>query len=116
MAFFEEIGKHITQAGQGVAQQTKNLTDTARLNAAVSEKEKQIQKLYTQIGQAYYERWDGETDALESEKMKQIRTLQAEIDQCKKDMNQIKGVRECPNCHAEIKEGNRFCNYCGAKL
>lgn len=46
MAFFENIGKKITDAGQGVALQTKKLTDTTRLNAKIAEnKEKMSQRI-----------------------------------------------------------------------
>ena len=44
MAFFEEIGKRLTNAGQNVAQQTKNLADVAQLNSAISDKEKKIRR------------------------------------------------------------------------
>ena len=35
MAFFEQLGKRLADAGQGVAQQTKNLADVTRLNSAI---------------------------------------------------------------------------------
>lgn len=55
MAFFEEIGKRLTDAGQNVAKQTKNLADVTQLNSAISEREKKIAQLFSAIGQAYYE-------------------------------------------------------------
>ena len=55
MAFFEQLGKRLADAGQGVAQQTKNLADVTRLNSAISEKERKISQLYLAIGQSYYE-------------------------------------------------------------
>lgn len=54
MAFFEQLGKRLSDAGQGVAQQTKNFADVTRLNGAISDKERRITQLYQSIGQTYY--------------------------------------------------------------
>lgn len=53
MAFFEQIGRRITDAGQGVAQQTKNLTDMTRLNAKISENKKKMSQLLFEMGEDY---------------------------------------------------------------
>lgn len=37
---FEQLGKRLTDAGQDVVQQTKNLADVTQLNSAISDKEK----------------------------------------------------------------------------
>ena len=42
MAFFERLGKRITDTSQEVAQKTKDLTGVIRLSNTISEKEKQI--------------------------------------------------------------------------
>ena len=49
MAFFEQIGKHLSDAGQNVAQQTKKLADVTQLNSTISEKQKKISQLYLAI-------------------------------------------------------------------
>ena len=38
MAFFEQLGKRLTDAGQNVVQQTKNLADVTQLNSAISDR------------------------------------------------------------------------------
>lgn len=43
MAFFDEIGKKITQTGQMAVQKTKNMADIAKLNASLSDEEKENQ-------------------------------------------------------------------------
>ena len=39
MAFLEQLGKRLSDAGQGAAQQAKNFTDVTRLFSAISVKE-----------------------------------------------------------------------------
>lgn len=116
MAFFEQIGKRLTDVGQGVAQQTKNITDVARLNSLISDKEKHIAQLYGEIGQVYYERHRDDKDAEELQKIEQINGLYSEIQQMNEEIKQIKGVVKCPNCGAEVAINASFCSSCGAKM
>lgn len=116
MAFFEQLGKRLTDAGQGVAQQTKNFTDVTRLNGTISEKERKISQLYSSIGESYYERRRNDSTSEELQKIEEINTLFAEIAQCREEIKQIKGVIKCPNCGAEVALNSAFCNSCGAKI
>lgn len=54
MAFFNNVGKVLTETGQGAVRKTKDLTETVRLNGAISEEEEKINALYSQIGEALY--------------------------------------------------------------
>lgn len=116
MAFFEQIGKKLSDASQGAAQQAKNFADVARLNSAISEKEKHIAQIYAEIGQAYYERHKSDLQAEETERIKEINTLYTEILQCKENIKQIRGVAKCPNCGADVPADAAFCNACGARI
>ena len=64
MAIFEQIGKRLSSAGQGAAQQAKNFADVARLNSAISEREKRIAQLYTELGRLYYEQHKDDSQAV----------------------------------------------------
>lgn len=98
MAFFEQLGKRITDAGQGVAQQTKNFADITRLNSAVSDKERKIAQLYQSIGQSYYEQHSGDAEPQLQPAVEEIKALFAEIAQHKEEIKQIKGIVKCPHC------------------
>ena len=37
MAFFDEIGKKLSQTGQGMVQKTKEMADVAKLNSNISD-------------------------------------------------------------------------------
>ena len=116
MAFFEQLGKRLTDAGQGVAQQTKNFADVTRLNSEISEKEKKIAQLYQAIGQSYYERHTDEPAPEHREAVGEIKALFAEIAQCREEIKQIRGIVKCPNCGADVPLQAAFCNACGAKM
>lgn len=116
MAFFEEIGKRLTNAGQNVAQQTKNLADVAQLNSGISDKEKKISQLFLNIGQLYYQEHRSDLSAGYREIMGEIDALYAEIAQNQEKIKQIKGVIKCPNCGASVPLNAAFCNACGTKI
>ena len=116
MAFFAQLGKRLTDAGQSVAQQTKNLADVTQLNSAISDREKRISQLYLNIGQLYYEGHKGDLSAEHREIIEEIDALYAEIVQNREKIKQIKGVVKCPNCGADVPLNAAFCNGCGAKI
>lgn len=116
MAFFEQIGKHITEAGQNVSQQTKKMTEITRLNSMISEKEKKISELYGKIGEVYYEAHKSDTDLPEQALIDEVNTLQAELAQCAEKVKTLKGIMKCPNCGADIPADAAFCSVCGQKI
>ena len=115
MAFFEDLGKKISDGLDGVSNQAKNLTDQVRLSTAVSEKEKQVNALYTAIGQAYYAAHSNDADPAYAE-VAEITALLEEIRVLKEDLLKRKGIATCPACGAELATGSAFCPKCGTKL
>lgn len=116
MAFFERLGKRITDTSQGVAQKTKDLTEVIRLNNAISEKEKKILQLYQELGQAYFEGHRHDLDSDVQPMIDQLNQLHEEIVFAQEEIKQLKGVQKCPSCGAEIPMHATFCNACGAKI
>ena len=116
MDFFEKLGKRISDMGSAVAQNTKNLADTASLQKANSDSKKKIEQLYAAIGKAYYEAHKNEADAAEAAAMAEITALLAQIEENDEKIKQIKGVTKCANCGADIASDAMFCNNCGTKV
>ena len=116
MAFFEQLGKRITDAGQNVAHQTKNLADVTQLNGAISEKERKISQIFLSIGQSYYENHKSDEAAEEEEKIGEINALYSEIVENREKIKRIKGVVQCENCGVDVPLNAAFCNVCGTKV
>lgn len=116
MAFFEKIGKGLSDAGKNVAQQTQNLADITRLNNAISEKERKISQLFLAIGKSYYEEHKDDHVAEELEKIAEINALYAEIFENREKVKQIRGVVKCEVCGADVPLNASFCNGCGNKV
>lgn len=113
MAFFDEVGKKLTKAGQGVAQSTKNVATVAKLNSAISDEEKNINRQLLAIGQAYFDLHKDNPEEAMAEAVGSIIRSQEQIARCKEQVRQIKGMVNCPNCGAEVAYSAAFCNACG---
>ncbi|HIY20461.1 MAG TPA: zinc ribbon domain-containing protein [Candidatus Flavonifractor merdigallinarum] len=116
MSIFDQIGKKLSDAGQETATKAKNFAEVTRLNGMVSDLEKQIAKMFQDMGQSYYEHHQNDPNAEEQERITAIQNAYAEIARYQEQIKQIKGVERCPNCGAEVAIGSAFCNACGAKL
>lgn len=113
MAFFEQLGKKITDASQGVAQSGKNVMDVARLNNLISDKKKQIAANYSALGEAYYAAHKDDANPEQSRFVFAIKALFDDIERAENEIKQIKGVVKCPTCGADIPLGAAFCSVCG---
>lgn len=116
MAFWSQIEKTLTTAGQNVAQQTKNIADITQLNGMISEKEKQIRQLYLALGESYYEKHRLNSNAENFDKIMEINTLKVDVFNAQEKIKQIKGVTKCVQCGADVPLDAAFCNACGAKV
>ena len=116
MAFFDQIGKRLSDVSQNVSQQTKNFTDTTRLNAEISEKRRKLPGIYEAVGRAYYERHKNDLNAEERDKIQEINTTFAEIARLEEEIRQIRGITKCPVCGTDNANDAVFCSACGNRI
>lgn len=116
MAFLDNIGKKITATTQNVVRGTKDLTDIARLNSLISEEQKQINNLYSQIGKLYYETVEYDTDSALGKLCMVIKSCNERINKYGEEIREIKGVRRCSECGADVPLSSAFCGVCGTKI
>lgn len=116
MSFLDQLGKKVSDAGKGVAQQTKNLTEIARLTSVIDTEEKMVAQSYTQIGKTYYENHKNDPDAECAAQIALVNKSLEKIAQWREQIQRIKGIVKCPQCGAEIPYGSQFCGVCGTKI
>jgi len=115
MGIFNKIGKGLTNVGMDVADQTKKLTNVAKLEFSISEREKKISQLFTALGQTYYETRKNDADAEFQDFIHELRSQFSEIAQFQEEIKQLKGVVKC-DCGAEVSIHAKFCHTCGAPI
>jgi membrane protease subunit (stomatin/prohibitin family) len=116
MAFFDEVGKKIAQTSQGVAQKTKNMAETVKLNGMISDEEKRISNAFLQIGKTYYETYGGNPDQLFAQLIAGINDSKAKIGSYQEQVKQLKGIVRCSKCGGEVPYGAPFCSSCGVTM
>ncbi len=116
MAFFEDLGKKISQTGQGAVQKAKDAAEILKLNGLVSDEEKRINAIYTEIGKKYFELHADDCEAVLVGMINSIKASKDKIDEYSEQIKQLKGITKCPNCRADVQNGSPFCSFCGIKL
>lgn len=116
MAFFDELGKKISQAGQNAVQKGKELADIAKLNSAVYDEEKKIDDNYREIGKLYASLHGENPDVDFAPLIAAIHESEGKIVEYKQQIKDIKGVVCCEKCGAEVSSNAAFCSSCGAPM
>ena len=116
MAFFDALGGKIKNAGQNIAQSTKNFADITKFKNTISDYEKQIIALYTVVGKDYYERHKNDPNTEDKKNIDAISSLFNQISELKQKIKELEGVTKCPNCGNDVPQNALFCNNCGCKI
>lgn len=117
MPFLGNIGKAFSDFTQDIANQTKTLADTTKLNQQVREEQSKLDNLYTQLGYQYYQRLRAEGQVppeADSFLFASIGASIEAIDTLNKKIAMADGTQFCSKCGAAIKPGGKFCPACGA--
>ena len=116
MAFFEDLGKKITQTSQGVVQKTKDTAEVIKLNGMISEEEKRIDSFHKQIGKMYFEMHTDSYESAFESMIIGIKESQSKIGQYSEQVKKLKGIVRCPNCGGDVPYGMPYCSSCGLKM
>ena len=114
MAFFDKLGNTISAAGKDGISKAKEWKDTAKISVDIKEREGAIQKMYRELGKAYY-RDHKDDEAPDYEQIAAIKAAFEEIGELKASKDEIRGIRRCPECGQIIPREANFCSNCGAK-
>ena len=116
MAFFDELGKKLTDGGQKAAEQARAFAEVNKLNSQVSDQEKKMRQVYAQIGRDYYEAHTNDPEDCVKASVEAINLAKQTIEKLKAQITAIKGGSTCPKCGAAISKGTVFCSQCGEKI
>lgn len=116
MAFFEELGKKISQTGQGVVQKTKGTTGVMKLNGMIADEEKRMNLLYSAIGKKYFELHENSAEAELQGFVNEIKNAKKNIADYNEQIKNLKGFFLCPNCGNDVSTDSAFCPTCGLRM
>ena len=116
MAFFDNLSRKVSEAGQKTIAKSKELVDTAKFNSMISDEEHTIKDTYCMIGERYFSLHRDDYDDEFSQLISTIKTSEQKIEQYRKQIAEIKGIQKCEKCGAEVPAGAAFCSSCGAPM
>lgn len=116
MAFLDKLGKTITNTGKDVAKKTKDLTETAKINAQLNSEQKKIEEIKFKIGDIYYSQYKDTPLENLIPLFNELDESYEKIELFKAQIVEIKGVVSCPNCGADLPDESAFCSKCGTKI
>lgn len=114
MDFFSKLGETLSEAGKDVSQKAKDLTGLAKLNLDVRSKEEYVQHQYEEIGRQYYQMHKDDIEPVLGE-ISLIRDALEEIEQLRREIAELKGLKRCPSCGIAMDMEAVFCTKCGTR-
>lgn len=117
MAFFENLGKNIAGAAQAAAKKSSEMVGVTKLNMNINSEEDKIKVLTVEIGKMVIEKFkSGETLSPDlAEKCTAISEIEETIKELREKIREVKNIRICDSCGAELERTITFCPKCGAK-
>ena len=116
MSIFGQIGKRISQTGQDASQKVRDIRGTIKLNNQIAEEKRSIDEMLMRIGETYYELHNEDPEEAFAEFIDSINASEVKIDECRRQINYIKSLAECPVCGRLNDKDAAYCPKCGAKM
>lgn len=117
MAFLENLGKKVGEAAQAAAKKSSELVEVTKLNMSINSEEDKIQKLYIQIGKGVFDNYVSTGSVADEYRAvcDEIKAHDDTIANLKAKILEVKNMKACTNCGAELERNTIFCAKCGAK-
>lgn len=94
MDFFSDLGKKLGDAAEATVSKANELVEVTKLNAQIASEEKQINKLYAEIGKIVFEHDKEDPNEAISDQCSQIIVAQENIENLKRKIEEAKTTRE----------------------
>lgn len=114
MEFFEKLSSTFSAAGKEGLSKAREVKDAAKYTVSIKEREGTILKLYRELGKAYYQIHKNDPEP-EFDEILAIKAAFEEIGELKSNMDELRGIKRCPNCGSPISPNAKFCQHCGGK-
>ena len=97
MAFLDDLSRKLTQVGQEAASQTKVFAETTRINAKISDEERQLNAMFMQLGRNYFDANKDDPTAAFADTINNIKDAIHRIEVYRGDIRRARGMVTCPN-------------------
>ncbi|TVY04419.1 zinc-ribbon domain-containing protein [Cohnella terricola] len=116
MSFFKKITDSVSKGVTSATEKAQQTVEITKLNAQISGKRKDIDKLFAKIGESVYEGYVAHDLSLAEAKVmprcEEISAIRDEIAALDARIKEIRNEKDCV-CGKRVAEDTRFCPSCG---
>jgi rRNA maturation endonuclease Nob1 len=116
MSFFKKLSDTVSKGVTTATEKAQQTVEITRLNAQISGKRKEIDKIFLKIGESVYEAFQMKNLSLAEAKVmpgcEEIAALYEEMAHLHERINEIRNEKECV-CGKNVPFETRFCPSCG---
>lgn len=116
MSFFKKFTDTVSKGVTSATEKAQQTVEVTRLNAQISSKRKEIDKLFARIGESVYEAFEEKDLSLAEAKVipgcEEISSIYDEIAVINSRIKDIRNEKECV-CGKRLPNDTRFCPSCG---
>ena len=116
MAFFDNIGRKISNTGQSAIKKTKDMAEIAKLNSQISDAEKTLENIYSQIGRLYVSLHRGDCEQDFAAMIGAVTEAEGKINEYRRHIMDIRRLAKCPVCGSETRADSLYCENCGGEM
>ena len=113
---FDKIGKKLGLKVQSTVSEVQKMNEIRQLNNRIGDEKKQIQSVYSEMGKKLFQQFRDCPPEGFGVLFEEITECEEAIADYEQQIRDIRKVRICPNCHAEIPLDGKFCSACGTEL
>ena len=114
--FFGSLTDTFAKAAKDLTGRAETIYETQKLKNKISGEKQQIEKAMADLGRIVYRRYQEgiSVEEAENEICVQIDERYQQIKRLKKEEEELKEQRVCPNCGSIVGKNDAFCSKCGA--
>lgn len=114
--FFGSLTDTFAKAAKDLTGRAETIYETQKLKNKISGEKRQIEKAMADLGRIVYRRYQEGISVEEAEDAicVQIDERYQQIKRLKKEAEELKEQRVCPNCGSSVGKNDAFCSKCGA--
>ncbi len=114
--FFGSLTDTFAKAAKDLTGRAETIYETQKLKNKISGEKQQIEKAMADLGRIVYRRYQEgiSVEEAENEICVQIDERYQQIKRLKKEAEELKEQRVCPNCGSIVGKNDAFCSKCGA--
>lgn len=117
MSVLENLTKKVAETAKAAAKKSGDIVEVTKLSVSISTEEDKVEKEYANIGKIVYQSLENDTDVEEAVKecCERIKNYLKNIEGIKQKIQELKNVKTCANCKAELDMEVAYCPKCGTK-